>query len=121
MLVDLTATDWGAAGPDDLRAIQAWRDPLVRSTAPAAGVAGPADQISVEFTIAVEASDLAAVLTVTDNTGAPVAGTVTQSAANAFAFIPAVPLTPGAYTATVFNVTASTPMIAPFVWSFTVE
>jgi hypothetical protein len=121
MLVDLTATDWGAEGPDDLRAIQAWRDPLVRTTMPVADVTGPVDQISVEFTIAVEASDPAAVLIVADSAGAPVAGTVTQSAANAFVFTPAAPLAPGAYTATAFNVTASTPMIAPFVWAFTVE
>ena len=73
MLVDLTATDWGAEGPDDLRAIQAWRDPLVRSTAPAEDAAGPVDQVSVEFTIAVEASDPAAVLIVADSAGAPVA------------------------------------------------
>ena len=38
-LVDNTATDWGT-GPDDEKAVQYWRDPLVVSHAPAAGAVG---------------------------------------------------------------------------------
>ena len=34
-LVEDTATDWGAEGPDDHRAIQFWRDPLVTAVTPA--------------------------------------------------------------------------------------
>ena len=53
--------------------------------------------------------------------GAPVAGAVARSGGASFVFTPDTPLAPGVYTATAFNVTQTTAMVRPFVWSFTVE
>ena len=46
MLVDDTTTDWGAEGPDDRRAVQTWRDPLVAAVEPPANSSGPATATS---------------------------------------------------------------------------
>lgn len=122
LLVEDTATDWGADGPDDHRAIQAWRDPLVAAVTPAPDSSGPApDAITVEFTISVQPAGSEPVIAVAGADGAPVAGTVARSSGNAFVFTPDAPLAPGVYTATTFNVTQTTSMVRPFVWSFTVE
>ena len=120
MLVEDTATDWGAEGPDDRRGVQAWRDPLVKSVAPADASNGPAEEVSVEFSILVTAGDLGTVITVADAAGAPVAGEVTQASGAVFVFTPDAPLDSGVYTATAFNVAQTTPMVKPFTWSFTV-
>ena len=45
-LVDLTATDWGA-GPDDSKAVQFWRDPLVLDYTPAAGATEVPSDVTV--------------------------------------------------------------------------
>jgi hypothetical protein len=122
MLVEDTATDWGADGPDDHRAIQAWRDPLVAAVTPAPESSGPApDAITVAFAISVQPSGSAPVIAVTAADGAEVAGTVERSGGNTFVFTPAAPLAPGLYTAAAFNVTQTTAMVRPFAWSFTVE
>ena len=122
LLVEDTATDWGADGPDDHRAIQAWRDPLVAAVTPAPESRGSApDALTVEFAIAVQPSGSAPVIAVTAVDGAAVAGTVERSGGNAFVFTPAAPLTAGVYTATAFNVTQTTSMVAPYTWGFSVE
>jgi glycosidase len=122
LLVEDTATDWGADGPDDHRAIQAWRDPLVAAVTPAPDSSGPApDALAVEFTISVQPAGSEPVIAVTAADGAEVAGTVERSGGNTFVFTPAAPLAPGVYTATAFNVTQTTAMVRPFVWSFAVE
>jgi len=119
MLVDDTATDWGGDGPDDHRAVGAWRDPLVAATEPAGGSSGPVESVRAEFATAVTTGDPNAVITVADAAGAPVAGSVAQEG-KAFVFTPDQPLAPGDYTATVFNAQTDTPMIKPYQWSFTV-
>lgn len=120
MLIDDTATDWGAAGPDDHRAIQAWRDPLVKSTEPAADTAGPVPQVAVEFSIMVAATDLKQVIMVAGADGNPVAGTVAAEGGTKFIFTPDQPFAPGVYTATAYNVQQTTPMASPYTWTFTV-
>lgn len=110
MRVDDTATDWGADGADDHRAIQAWRDPLVKTL-----TAAP-EAIVVEFSILVTpiGGDAMQVITVTAADGTPVAGAVAQSSGDTFTFTPAAPLPPGEYTVTVFNVEQTTPMVRPY-------
>lgn len=123
MLVDDTATDWGGEGPDDRRAIQFWRDPLVTAVSPAPDSSGPApEQITVDFSILVSpvGGDPSQVITVADEEGAAVDGEVTQTSGRSFAFTPAEPLRPGVYTVTAFNVEQTTRMVKPFVWTFTV-
>ncbi|MCS6827781.1 MAG: Ig-like domain-containing protein, partial [Caldilinea sp.] len=121
--VDDTATDWGGEGPDDRRAIQFWRDPLVTAVSPAPDSSGPAPaQITVDFSIPVSpvGGDASQVIVVQDEAGARVSGAVTQTSSRSFAFTPVTPLQPGAYTITVFNVEQTTPMVKPFVWTFIV-
>jgi glycosidase/fibronectin type 3 domain-containing protein len=116
MLVEDTATDWGADGPDDHRAIQAWRDPLVKA------ITATADVIVVEFSISVTpiGGDAAQVIAVAAADGAPVAGAVTQTEGRSFTFTPDAPLAPGEYTVTVFNVEQTTPMVTPYTQDFAV-
>ncbi|MCB9121968.1 MAG: Ig-like domain-containing protein [Caldilineaceae bacterium] len=123
-LVEDTATDWGAEGPDDHRAIQFWRDPLVTTVTPAPDSSGTApEEITTEFAINVSpiGGDASQVILVSDAAGNPVTGTVAQSSGRSFTFTPDASLAAGEYTATVFNVEQTTPMVAPYVWSFTVE
>jgi hypothetical protein len=110
MLVEDTATDWGAEGPDDHRAIQAWRDPLVKA------LTATPEAIVVEFSILATpiGGDATQVITVKAADGTPVAGTVAQTSGNKFTFTPATPLTPGEYAVTVFNVEQTTPMVRPY-------
>ena len=119
MLVDDTAIDWGEDGPDDRRGVQTWRDPLVVTTEPGAGAAGPATTVRAEFATLVSASDPGSVITVADSAGAPVAGSTVLEGGRAFIWTPAAPLAPGEYMATVANVSTDTPMINPYQWSFT--
>ena len=73
--VDLTATDWGN-GPDDTKAVQTWRDPIVVAHSPAADAVDIAldTAVSVEWSLEME---LTTSFTVSDANGA-VAGTVTH-------------------------------------------
>ncbi|RME61082.1 MAG: hypothetical protein D6790_08380, partial [Caldilineae bacterium] len=74
MLVEDTATDWGAEGPDDRRAIQNWRDPLVVK------VEASEEGITVVFNSPVAPrGDLSQVIRVQDAGGADAPGQVTQS------------------------------------------
>jgi hypothetical protein len=116
MLVDDTATDWGAGGSDDHRAVETWRDPLVAATEPAANSSGPVDAVRAEFAVLVSSTAPNQVLTVTDAVGDAVSGTVAQEGGRTFIFTPDQPLVPGDYTATVFNVATDTPMINTRAW-----
>ena len=120
MLVDDTATDWGAEGSDHRRAVQAWRDPLAAAAEPAPNSNGPVKAVRVEFTTLVTAGDPNEVITVTGAAGNAIGGTVTEEGGRAFVFTPDKPLAPGDYTATIFNVASDTPMINPYQWQFTV-
>ncbi|MCA9943995.1 MAG: Ig-like domain-containing protein, partial [Anaerolineales bacterium] len=55
-LVDLTATDWGT-GPDDTKAVQLWRDPIVTAVSPADGAVGvPVDtNVSLSWSLPMDA------------------------------------------------------------------
>ncbi len=124
MLVDDTATDWGEDGPDDHRAIQAWRDPLVTAVAPAPESSGPAPEvITVELSIFVSpvGGDASQVVAVVDVDGDTVAGTVEQTDGRTFAFTPNAPFAAGEYLVTVLHVEQTAPMVKPFTWSFTVQ
>lgn len=123
MLVDDTATDWGGEGPDDRRAIQFWRDPLVTAVTPAPDSSGSApESVIIEFSILVSplGGDPAQVITMVNGDGAPVSGVVTQSSGRRFTFTPDAPLPAGEYTVTVFNVEQTTSMVAPYTWKFIV-
>lgn len=119
-LVDDTATDWGAGGPDDHRAIQFWRDPLVRTAEPAPDSVGAVGSVRVDFATPVS-GDPATAFVVADEGANPIAGAVTKEGTNSFLFTPEAPFAPGVYTATAFNVQTDVPMLAPYQWSFTVE
>ena len=123
MLVEDIATDWGAEGPDDHRAIQFWRDPLVTAVTPPPGSSGPAPEtITAEFAVLVAPTggDMSQVIAVSDTAGNPVAGRVEQSSSRSFVFTPAAQLAAGEYTVAVFQVEQTTPMEAPYTWNFTV-
>ncbi len=128
-LVDNTATDWGN-GPDEQKAVQFWRDPLVASTSPANGATLPAPaSVTVAFSRAIQpqtGADFSGSVAVSAN-GAPVAGTVSPLSGSTtnLTWTPAAPLAPGSYTVTVFNLRSdiggdSVPMQAPYVFIFTV-
>ena len=124
MQVDDTATDWGEEGPDDRRAVQFWRDPLVAAVEPAAESRGAAPAaIQVDFSIAATAvgADRTPVIVVVDSKGQAVAGTVTQPGERRFVFTPTAPLLPDSYTATAFQVEQTTAMLHPYTWRFVVE
>ena len=121
MLIEDTATDWGAEGPDDRRGVQAWRDPLVSAVSPAPDAVGATDTVRVTFAVAVQADDPNAVISVADGAGAPVAGSTAQAGSQEFVWMPDAPLAPGAYSATAAGVRTDTPMRVPYTWSFTVE
>jgi len=120
-LVDNTSTDWESDAPDDTLAVQAWRDPLVRETVPAADSSGAVDFVQATLSIAVIVDDPNAVIVVTDEAGETVSGSVTVDAPETFTWTPDAPLEAGTYTATVFNVEATIGMLKPYVWSFSVE
>ena len=114
LLVDDTAIDWGAEGPDDRRAVQNWRDPLVSAVE-----ATPAG-VTVFFAGPVAATaPLEQIVAVTDGSGQPVAGSVSQSGDATFVFTPTAALAAGRYTVTVFGVNTDVPMFQP--WQGDVE
>ena len=83
---------------------------------PAPDSSGPApDAITAEFAILVSpiGGDASQVIRVVDAAGDPVDGTVEQSSGRSFTFTPSAPLAAGEYTATVFNVEQTAPMVAP--------
>lgn len=114
LLVDDTAIDWGEEGPDDRRAVQTWRDPLVT------GVEGTAESVTVHFASPVAVSgSLADVVVVSDASGQPVDGEVTQGGDVSFMFTPAGGLVAGTYAVIVSGITTDVPMFQP--WQSVVE
>ena len=129
-LVDNTATDWGV-GEDSTKAVQYWRDPLVASTTPANGYNGVAPaNIVINFDSEIQPlaspNDYSTAIVVTLNSN-PVAGTITPSSGftPSLTWTPTVPLGPGTYTVTVFNVRSnrageSMTMQVQYIFTFTV-
>ncbi|MBP8107573.1 MAG: alpha amylase N-terminal ig-like domain-containing protein [Caldilineaceae bacterium] len=117
MLVDDTATDWGAEGADDRRAVQVWRDPLVRE------VTATAEGVRVRFSIPNSPLvGLADVVEVVDGVGSSISGMVAQESGGLiYTFTPDGALAAGTYTVTVFGVTDTAEMQRAFVTTVTVE
>jgi len=114
LLVDDTGVDWGEEGPDDRRAVQTWRDPLVAS------VEGTGESVTVHFASPVApVGDLADVVTVADADSQLLLGEVVQSGDTGFIFTPLAGLAKGTYTVTVSGVTTDVPMFQP--WQDVVE
>ncbi|HAJ34645.1 MAG TPA: hypothetical protein DCL15_02965 [Chloroflexi bacterium] len=116
MLVEDTATDWGGEGPDDHRAIQTWRDPLVKA------ITATPEAIVATFSILVTpiGGDATQVISVATAAGAPVPGIVQQTSGSTFTFTPDAPLAAGEYNVTVFNVEQTTPMVKPYTQTIVV-
>jgi hypothetical protein len=121
MVVDDTATDWGAPGvPDTHQAIQYWRDPLVVSTTATASAVG----VKFQRDIQPAAADYAGSVVVTGPAGA-VPGTVAEPEPGTLAWTPAATLPAGAYTVTVTGVSSTgaggLPIREPYTFTFTVS
>ena len=118
-LVDNTATDWGN-GPDEDKAVQLWRDPLVvDATGGASGVV-----VTFERNVQPQAADFSSSVVVRLG-GSPVAGSVAETSDGVLTWTPAEALAAGTYEVTVYNVRSelagdSVPMQAPYVFSFSV-
>ena len=119
-LVDDTSTDWAGPGVDDDKAVQYWRDPLVK------GVTGTASSVAVAFERAVlpTGADYSTSVVVTA-AGSPVAGSVAPTAGStaSLTWTPSTPLPSGTYTVAVQNVRSdvsdSVPIQATFTMTFT--
>jgi glycosidase len=121
-VVDNTATNWGD-GPDDEKAVQFWRDPLVESTFPSDDYVGDAPaEISVVFRRAIQPladSDFSNSVQV-ERDGSVIMGTVTSPDDTTLIWTPDIPLGAGTYLVTVFNVRSdlgndSVPMPPPYI------
>ena len=100
-LVDLTATDWGT-GPDDTKAVQLWRDPIVTAVSPANGATGVAVNTAVALTWSLP-MDAGTSFTVS-GPGGNVAGAFAADTTNQIiTFTPAAPLAQG----TTYTIAAS--------------
>ena len=100
-LVDLTATDWGT-GPDDTKAVQLWRDPIVTAVSPADGATGVVPDTAVSLTWSLP-MDAGTSFDVSSPSGS-VSGTFSADATNQIiTFTPDAPLAPG----TTYTVTAA--------------
>jgi hypothetical protein len=120
MLVEDTATNWGAPGvPDDHKAIQYWRDPVVVSTA----LTGGALTIQFQRDIQPTGADYSGSVTVHGPSG-DVAGTVAETTPGTLVWTPSSPLPAGSYTGTVSAVNSTgpggVPIRVPYTFSFTV-
>jgi hypothetical protein len=121
-LVDNTATDWGN-GPDEQKAVQFWRDPLVVSTS------ASASQVTVNFARNIQPladADFSNAIVVKTG-GSPVTGSISplSGVTSTLTWKPAVALGPGTYEVTVFNLQSSVdgdhvPMQQPYVFGFSV-
>jgi hypothetical protein len=119
MLVDDTSTAWADPSvPDDRKAPQYWRDPLVVSAAPAAGSVRVTFQRDVQPT----GPDWTGTVTVHGPSG-DVPGTVTEPEPGTLLWTPAAPLAAGAYTGTVQGVSSTgpggVPIRVPYTFAFT--
>ncbi len=93
-LVDDTATDWGN-GPDEHKAVQYWRDPLVVSVAPADGAVGvdAASTITVTWSVTMSVGTQ---FDVDDRWGNVVTGTFALTdSGHTVVFTPSMPFTVG--------------------------
>jgi alpha-glucosidase (family GH31 glycosyl hydrolase) len=129
MLVDDTSTAWSDTSvPDDQKAPEYWRDPLVVSTTPSDGSSGtapPAVTVTFAQDITPTGSDYSGSVAVTDN-GVAVAGTTTKTASGVLTWQPSTALPSGTYQVTVANVASANPgdnmpIQAPYEFSFTVS
>jgi hypothetical protein len=120
-LVDNTSTDWAGPGTDDTKAVQYWRDPLVKT------VAGGGSSVVVTFernVLPVDA-DYSGSVAVAKG-GSPVAGTVgpLSGSTATLTWTPSAPLASGTYTMTVASVRSdvsdSVPIQAPYTTAFLV-
>ena len=129
MLVDDVSTAWGDPSvPDDHKAVQYWRDPLVTAITPADGatVTAPA-AVTVTFARDIQpgsGSGFDQAVTVTRDGGA-VPGSVARTASGVLTWTPAAPLAPGTYQVRVAGVNSalggdSVPMEEPHTSTFTV-
>jgi hypothetical protein len=128
MLVDDTSTAWDdPAVPDVHKAVRYWRDPLVVSTEPADGTAGPAPSaVTIRFQrdVTPAGADYAGSVSV-QGAGGAVAGTTTEPTPGVLTWTPATALAAGTYQATVDEVLSalgagSVPIRAPYGFTFTV-
>lgn len=129
-LIEDTATDWGS-GSDDHKAVQYWRDPLVKTTAPANNSSGAAPaKVVVNFVREIQPladpNNFSRAISVTLGT-AVISGTITPSAGvtTTLTWTPSAPLAAGTYTVTVFNLRSSlagesVSMQVAYVFKFTV-
>jgi hypothetical protein len=129
MTVDDTSTAWSDSSvPDNHKAPQYWRDPLVVSTAPADGtsVATPAAvTVTFERDVAPTGADYSNAIVVTKN-GTAVAGTTTEPTPGTLSWTPSTALPAGSYQVTVDHVQSvigsdSVPIQKPYTFSFTVQ
>lgn len=128
-LVDDTSTNWSDTSvPDDQKAPEYWRDPLVASTTPSDGssVAAPS-AVTVTFAqdITPTGADYSGSVTVTDD-GTAVTGTTAKTASGVLTWTPSTALTAGTYEVTVANVASANagdnlPIQEPYKFSFTVS
>ena len=119
MLVDDTATNWGSPDvPDDHKAIQFWRDPLVVSTAFADGALTVQFQRDIQPT----GADYTRSVAVHGSSG-DVPGTVAEVTPGTLVWTPSSPLPAGPYTATVSGVNSTgpggVPIRTPYTFAFT--
>ena len=119
MLVEDTATNWGAPGvPDDHKAIQFWRDPLVVSTA----LTGGGLTVQFQRDIQPTGADYTGSVTVHGASG-DVTGTVAETTPGVLVWTPSSPLPAGAYTGVVSGVNSTgpggVPIRQPYTFAFT--
>ncbi len=120
-LVDNTSTDWAGPGIDDAKAVQYWRDPLVKSTT------GSASSVVVTFerNVLPTGADFSGSIAVSKG-GSAVTGTVAPATGSTgtLTWTPSASLTSGTYTVTVTNVRSdvsdSVPIQSPYTTTFVV-
>jgi hypothetical protein len=129
MTVDDTSTAWSDASiPDNHKAPQYWRDPLVVSTSPADGAttSTPA-AVAVNFQrdIAPTAADYSGSVSVA-RSGTAIPGSVAEPTPGVLTWTPSASLPAGSYQVTVNNVQSaigadSVPIQTPYSFAFTVS
>jgi alpha-glucosidase len=132
LLVDNTSTAWDDLSvPDTEKGVRFWRDPLVASTAPASGAVvgvGAATAIDLTFERDIDptgGSGYVNSVQVTLN-GAPIGGSVAETAPGTMTFTPSQPFAAGAYQIAISEVMSSlgsdsVAMQAPYTFGFIVQ
>jgi hypothetical protein len=128
MTVDDTSTAWSDSSiPDNHKAPEYWRDPLVVSTSPTDGASGAAPasvSMTFERDVAPTGSDYSSSVAVTSG-GAAVSGVTAEPTPGTLTWTPSTALPAGTYQVTVDNVQSvigseSVPIQKPYTFSFTV-